>query len=550
MTKEKEQVVEFPRELEERGIHEDEWEKYYKRMYTDALTGTYNRWFFEDCMKKREYHGGVAMVDIDFFKAYNDIYGHHTGDEVLKKVTRVVISHLSPVDRLIRYGGDEFLIFIYNVGEAAFSERLAEIREDIQSSVLSDSAQLQLSASIGGVILQNEDMEAAVDRADKLMYLAKRERNKVVTEKEYVEAYSEEHGEKVKPQILIVDDSQINREILKEILVENYRVIEAANGEECLSLIREKGSDIALILLDIIMPYMDGFSVLNEMQNNRWIEDIPVIIISTETTVSSIRQAYKMGASDYISRPFDASMVYQRVENMIKLHAKERKMISLICNEIYKKERNSQLLVGVLSQIIAMQNGENGMHVLFMNMVVELLLKELTRRTDFYQLTWEDQNVIAQACSFHDIGKMTIPDEILNKPGKLTEEEFEIVKTHAKAGADMIDQIVFYEDEKLVKTAQEICRWHHERYDGKGYPDGLKGEQIPISAQIVSLADVYVALTGHTVYREAYSHEEAMRMILTGECGCFNPLLIECLKGIERDIRREAVSMHRESEKK
>ncbi len=539
-------ITKIPYELKVKGVDEEAWEKYYKRMYTDALTGTFNRWFFEDCMKPLEYHGGLAMLDIDFFKAYNDIYGHRAGDRVLQEVARVISTILTPEDRVIRFGGDEFLIFINNVGETALWEHLEKVRTGIQATVLSDYAHLQLSASIGGVILQNEDMAAAVDRADNLMYLAKKDRNRVVTEKEFVAEHTRDRAESIHPQILIADDSKINREILKEILHDKYRILEAANGEECLELIRSRGADISLVLLDIIMPYLDGFAVLREMQNNHWLEDIPVIIISTERTVDSIRKAYKMGASDYISRPFDTEIISQRVENMLRLYAREREMISTICNEIYKKERNSQLLVGVLSQIISMQDGEDGTHVLFMTIVVELLLKELARRTDCYRLTWEDQNIIAQACSFHDIGKMSIDDSILNKPGKLTEDEFEIVKTHANAGADMIGRIVLYEDEKLVKTAEEICRWHHERYDGSGYPDGLKGEEIPISAQVVSLADVYVALTASNAYREAYSHEEAMRMILTGECGAFNPILIECLKSIERDIRIEAMTMRLE----
>ena len=328
---------------------------------------------------------------------------------------------------------------------------------------------------------------------------------------------------------LSVYDTGNGTKKLKEILKEDYRILEAANGEECLEQLERYGTGISLVLLDIVMPEMDGFEVLAAMNQNHWIEDIPVIMISSEDSDSYIRRAYEMGVSDYISCPFDAKIVYQRVLNMIKLYAKQRRLIHLVTRQIYEKERNNRMMIGILSQIVEFRNGESGLHVIHINLITQLLLEQLVKKTGKYQLSWEDRLLIATASALHDIGKIGIDEKILNKPGKLTKEEFEIMKTHTLIGAQMLDNLDMYRNEKLLKLAHEICRWHHERYDGKGYPDGLVGEEIPISAQVVSLADVYDALVSERVYKKAFSHEKALEMIQNGECGTFNPLLLQCM---------------------
>lgn len=331
----------------------------------------------------------------------------------------------------------------------------------------------------------------------------------------------------------------MNREILKEILGKEYQILEACDGEEALKMLEQYGTEISLVLLDIIMPKMDGFEVLAYMNRDKWIEDIPVIMISSEESESYIRRAYELGASDYISRPFDAKVVYQRVINMIKLYAKQRRLIHLVTDQIYEKEKNNRMMTGILSQIVEFRNGESGLHVLHINILTQLLLEKLMRKSENYDLSWSQQHMIATASALHDIGKIGIDEKILNKPGKLTKEEFEAMKQHTIIGARMLDRLEMYHDEEMMKYAYEICRWHHERYDGKGYPDGLKGEEIPISAQVVSLADVYDALVSDRVYKKAYSHEKAMEMILNGECGMFNPLLLECLVEIQDKVRKE-----------
>lgn len=511
---------------------------YDEELYLDALTGAYNRRYYENRIRKVRGHAGVAMIDLDDFKLYNDTCGHNAGDFVLNTVVGSIRGCICKTDILIRYGGDEFLLILQDVDEEIFSKKLKQIRDMVCEAEVPGYARLRLTVSIGGVLADNETIESAVARADGLMYQAKNRKNMIVTEKSGIDSAEA----KERQQILIVDDSQINCEILAEILKDEYRILEAVNGEECINLLKQYGTGIALLLLDINMPVMDGFEVLALMNRKHWIEDIPVIIISSENSASYVRRAYEMGASDYISRPFDVQVVHQRVSNTIKLYAKQRRLISLVTDQIREKEKNNQMMISILSQIVEFRNSESGSHVLHINIITGMLLERLMQKTDQYHLQWSDQFLITTASALHDIGKIGIDEKILNKPGKLTKEEFEIMKTHTLIGASMLKSIEMYQNEKLLQVAYQICRWHHERYDGKGYPDGLKGEEIPISAQVVAIADVYDALVGKRVYKKAFSHETAIHMILNGECGAFNPLLLECLTDIQNRLKEETKS--------
>lgn len=511
---------------------------YDEELYLDALTGAYNRRYYENRIRKVRGHAGVAMINLDDFKLYNDTCGHNAGDLVLNTVVGSIRGCICKTDILIRYGGDEFLLILQDVDEEIFSKKLKQIRDMVCEAEVPGYARLRLTVSIGGVLADNETIESAVARADGLMYQAKNRKNMIVTEKSGIDSAEA----KERQQILIVDDSQINCEILAEILKDEYRILEAANGEECINLLKQYGTGIALLLLDINMPVMDGFEVLALMNRKHWIEDIPVIMISSEDSASYVRRAYEMGASDYISRPFDVQVVHQRVSNTIKLYAKQRRLISLVTDQIREKEKNNQMMISILSQIVEFRNSESGSHVLHINIITGMLLERLMQKTDQYRLQWSDQFLITTASALHDIGKIGIDEKILNKPGKLTKEEFEIMKTHTLIGASMLKSIEMYQNEKLLQVAYQICRWHHERYDGKGYPDGLKGEEIPISAQVVAIADVYDALVGKRVYKKAFSHETAIHMILNGECGAFNPLLLECLTDIQNRLKEETKS--------
>ena len=336
--------------------------------------------------------------------------------------------------------------------------------------------------------------------------------------------------------ILIVDDAEMNRMMLSDMLGDQYDYVEAADGREALRIL-EKNVSIDLMLLDINMPEMNGFEVLEEMNRYHWIQEVPVIMITAEESVESMEHAYSLGVTDYIPRPFNVYIVRRRVENTLNLYVNQKRLMRLVSDQIAEKEENNTLMVSILSNVVEIRNHESGDHIRNIRRITELLLHQLVQKTKAYHLSEEDIALIKTASSLHDIGKITIPEEILNKPGKLTKEEFEIMKTHSAAGAHILEQMKYGQDKPLYRYALEICRWHHERWDGHGYPDGLMGEEIPISAQIVAIADVYDALTSERCYKKAYDHSTAINMILNGECGAFNPLLLECLTETAAQLR-------------
>ena len=336
--------------------------------------------------------------------------------------------------------------------------------------------------------------------------------------------------------ILIVDDAEMNRMMLSDMLGDQYDYVEAADGREALRIL-EKNVSIDLILLDINMPEMNGFEVLEEMNRYHWIQEVPVIMITAEESVESMEHAYSLGVTDYIPRPFNVYIVRRRVENTLNLYVNQKRLMRLVSDQIAEKEENNTLMVSILSNVVEIRNHESGDHIRNIRRITELLLHQLVQKTKAYHLSEEDIALIKTASSLHDIGKITIPEEILNKPGKLTKDEFEIMKTHSAAGAQILEQMKYGQDKPLYRYALEICRWRHERWDGHGYPDGLMGEEIPISAQIVAIADVYDALTSERCYKKAYDHTTAINMILNGECGAFNPLLLECLTETAPQLR-------------
>ena len=512
---------------------------YNNKIYRDALTGVFNRRYYEEVVKNSVEDAGIALMDLDDFKVSNDTYGHHVGDVALKTATEVVLSCIGADDILIRYGGDEFLLILSDVQEEALKNKLDQIRDKVRNVVIPGYSYLHLSLSIGGTIKNKEDaIEDVVCYVDQLMYQAKNKKDEVVVyqegEKQYLHTSVQEN---IKQQILIVDDSMMNRELLSVILEDDYRILEAKDGQECLNILYKNKEDIALVLLDINMPVLDGFEVLRAMNENQMIEDVPVIMISSEDSEEAIRRAYDLGASDYVNRPFDARIVYRRVMNTIKLYSKQRRLVKMVSEQIQKREHNTSTLVGVLSQIVEFRNGESGDHVRHIRMITEMMLEHLLKVTNKYDISPEEKENIPLASALHDIGKIAIDERILNKPGKLTDEEFAIMKTHSMCGAEILAKLDNFQFEPLLHTAYEITRWHHERWNGRGYPDGLKGDEIPISAQIVSVADVYDALTSERCYKKAFSHETAIQMIQNGECGAFNPLLIKCLVEIQDELK-------------
>ena len=344
-------------------------------------------------------------------------------------------------------------------------------------------------------------------------------------------------------KLLIADDSEMNRAILANMLESDYEIIEVSDGQEALSALQTFRGELAALLLDTVMPEMDGFTVLEEMNHRGWLEDLPVIMISAETGGTTIDHAFDLGASDYISRPFATGLVRRRIINTILLHAKKQQLVDVVAGHFFRQEKNNNVIIAILDYALEIRCGEGGSHMSDVGHITRLLLRRLLQKTDHYRTEAGDADTIALAAGLHDIGKILIPEEILKKPGKLTAEEFEIVKQHTTIGSQLIASLPFYQNETLVKYAIEISRRHHERWNGEGYPDGLRGDDIPIAAQVTALADVYDALTSKRSYKEAFSHEKALQMIHNGECGSFNPLLLECLDEISNTIKRDHNAM-------
>ena len=494
-------------------------------VYTDVLTGVRNRRYYEEKLRSARMNAGVAMIDLDDFRVVNDTCGRHAGDLALGAVATAIRSGIRSTDELVRYGCDKFVVVMPNIPSDDFTRRLHQVSDAVHATIIPGHEYVSLTACVGGVRIHGETVDEGVGRAVQLLSHAKTKAGTVVTDADSIEAFQSQ-----KPLVLIADDSKVNRSILGEMLKDDYRILEADSGRATLDAVDRYGGDLSLVLLDIVMSDMSGCEVLAELSRQAALDSLPVIMISSEDTDDVVLRAYDLGASDYISRPFDDRIVRRRVNNIIRLYTKQRRLTSLLSQQYNARVNNSRILVDIMASVMEVRNGESGRHVTHIEKLTELLLGDLARRSDKYSLGNEERSSIALASALHDIGKMSIDDAILNKPGRLTPEEFEIMKTHTTIGADMLHNLGRnHEGSALLDYAYQIARWHHERWDGTGYPDGLKGDDIPIAAQVVSVADVYDALTSVRVYKDAISQEEAIRMILDGECGAFNPLLIECL---------------------
>ncbi len=500
-------------------------------VYTDVLTGVRNRRYYEEKLRSARMKAGVAVIDLDDFRVFNDTCGHHAGDLALGAVATAIRSEIRSTDELVRYGCDKFVVVMPNIPSDDFARRLHQVSEAVHSAIIPGHEYVSLTACVGGVRIHGETVDEGVGRAVQLLSRAKAKAGTVVTDVDSIEAFQSE-----KPLVLIVDDSEMNRAILNEMLKDEYCILEADNGRAALDMVDRYGDELSLVLLDIVMPGISGFEVLSGLSRRSVSDNLPVIMISSEDSDDMVLRAYELGASDYINRPFDSRVVRRRVSNTIRLYAKQRRLTSLLSQQYNERVKNSRMLIDIMAGVMELRNGESGRHVTNIEKLTELLLGCLVQRSGAISLDNEERSTIALASALHDIGKMSIDDAILNKPGRLTPEEFAVIKTHSMLGAEMLQKTESFADQPLLQTAYEIARWHHERWDGKGYPDGLKGDEIPIAAQVVSVADVYDALTSVRVYKDAIPHEEAIKMILDGKCGTFNPLLLDCLLEVQDRI--------------
>lgn len=510
--------------------------EYRGKLYRDAVTGAYNERYYQEKYRSRILTAGVAVLRVDDFKAANDVYGRYAGNSVLETVAGVLRRNLGEKDRLIRRGEDRLLLLLPEVGQSDFGQKLEHLRLQLAAAGVPGYSHLHISVSIGGVWIRDGEVSAAVEHAERLATYAQMQKNTVITEQQPERtATAPVHR---RQSVLIVDDSELNRKMLGQMLGSRFDIAEAASGEACLQLLEQNATGISIVLLDIHMPGIDGFTVLEEMNQKNLLEQIPVIMISSEDTVDAVRRAFDLGASDYISRPFDAKVVYQRIINTIQLYAKQRRLSAMAADLAFEKERASRMMIGILSQVVEKRNGESRDHVQRVAQLTSMLLAGLAQKTDRYPLTREMRRTIATAAALHDIGKMEICEDLLHKKGPLTEAERRTLQSHTLLGAQMLEEQPECRDDAFARTAYNICRWHHERYDGGGYPDGLQGEQIPIEAQVVGLADVYERLVSRPVDGHARTHSEVVQMICTGVCGAFNPLLLDCLQDMEAEIAR------------
>ena len=508
--------------------------EYRGKLYRDAVTGAYNERYYQEKYRSRILTAGVAVLRVDDFKAANDVYGRYAGNSVLETVAGVLRRNLGEKDRLIRRGEDRLLLLLPEVGQSDFGQKLEHLRLQLAAAGVPGYSHLHISVSIGGVWIQDGEVSAAVEHAGRLASYAQMQKNTVITEQQPERtAAAPVHR---RQSVLIVDDSELNRKMLGQMLGSRFDIAEAASGEACLQLLEQNATGISIVLLDIHMPGIDGFTVLEEMNQKNLLEQIPVIMISSEDTVDAVRRAFDLGASDYISRPFDAKVVYQRIINTIQLYAKQRRLSAMAADLAFEKERASRMMIGILSQVVEKRNGESRDHVQRVAQLTSMLLAGLAQKTDRYPLTREMRRTIATAAALHDIGKMEIGEQVLNSPEPRTPEDEETMRQHTLLGARMLEELDAYRDEDFVRVAYQICRWHHERYDGSGYPDQLVGEQIPIAAQVVGLADAYETMTTGSGSQPPVPCAAAVQMLCTGEAGAFNPVLLDCLREIENEI--------------
>lgn len=348
-----------------------------------------------------------------------------------------------------------------------------------------------------------------------------------------------------KKAILVADDLDLTRTFIRGLFVDEYEILEAEDGAQAVKLLHERYEDIIIAVLDILMPKKDGFEVAQEISANPNFSNIPIVFITAAYGIEYEKMGYDLGCSDIISKQqFTPYIVKRRIENIIDLHTHKNKLEQIVADQTRILNLQAKTLremndfvIEALSTVVEFRDLESGEHIKRIKKFTNILLNQIASKDNKYNLNSELIDIITSASAMHDIGKIAIPDSVLLKPGRLTPEEFEVIKTHTIRGCDILENLSFIDNDDFSSMCYTICRSHHERFDGRGYPDGLKGDEIPIGAQVVAVADVYDALVSERVYKKAVDHEKAIKMIVNGECGCFSNFILESLLAVENQFK-------------
>ncbi|HJJ47716.1 MAG TPA: diguanylate cyclase [Methanocorpusculum sp.] len=497
---------------------------------------------------------GVIIYDIDDFKKFNDTYSHVLGDEVLLRVSRSVLQTAEIEQYVFRYGGEEFIIILPDADDETMIKFGNNINEAVRNAAIKRDditiGHITITAGCASYSFAVETLKNdIVSAADNQLYIGKRSgknctacSNKIYRNGiEVVSISAEKKSAGIKPAAeeknlaLIVDDVEMNREILSDIISEKFQVIEAKDGIEALEMLEKYGGKVALVFLDLVMPRLDGFGVLSYMKEHNLTKKVPVFIISGDTSSEAEMRCLDFGVADFVPKPFNVKLLMMRVSNAIERFGYRDLLENKVVEQMVElNEANTALLrtnesiIEIVGDLVEARSMETGLHVRRIKGFTSTLAHMVMKKYPGYNLTEHKIEIMVSVCALHDVGKIMISDAILNKPGRFTQDEFEIMKTHTVLGCEIIDSARNMWGEEYYKTAYDICRYHHERVDGRGYPDGLKGDEIPISAQIVSIADVYDALVTERVYKKPYSCEQAYNMIMNGECGAFSSVILDC----------------------
>lgn len=519
-------------------------QNYLEMSQHDLLTGLFNRGTFEkkvDADLDRQKNGMCAMLlmDVDNLKIINDVYGHQTGDLAINLVASQLMNICKKGALLSRTGGDEFCIYIPSAESQEQLQMLAEqMIGVVQQIELPDFTEVRISASVGTVFLHRTDstFDVLYSRADVALFQAKQNgRNRT-------ELYSSvlAQREQFSQSVLLVSRAGSQQRDIRRVFENRFNIIEADSDAGAIQMIEEMQDKLVIVLTELYAHEIDGFVILDYMRRMDYIKTVPVVFMAAEYIEDVYKNAYSHGVIDIVTEPIDLYSLSSRLNNIIDLYQHKNNLEVMTRKQTEKIQRQNEKIIDSLGTVVEFRDMESGAHIQRVKTFTRLLAKQVMQDCPEYELTAHKIQCITEASPLHDVGKIAISDTILLKPGKLTPEEFEIMKTHTTKGWDIIMRLLDEDEPEYVMYCSSIAKYHHEKYDGKGYPEGLFEDDIPICAQIVSVADVYDALVSRRCYKNAFGYETAFGMIVNGECGMFNPKLIKCLHKVRSQFEEQA----------